>query len=63
MATRKPLIDKDDEVRELTANDLKNFKASKAVLPPALKAKLGVRGLSDTHRLNARRLAENAFAR
>lgn len=44
MSTRKPLTDKDGEVRELTGDDLKHFKTSKEALPHSLKAKLGVRG-------------------
>lgn len=35
-----PLIDDDGEVRELTAEDLKQFKPAREVLPPALYAGL-----------------------
>jgi uncharacterized protein (DUF4415 family) len=31
---KKPLIDKDGEVREITAEDMKHFKPAKEVLPP-----------------------------
>lgn len=44
MASRKPLIDADGEVRELTAEDMAKFKPSAEVLPASLKKKLGVRG-------------------
>jgi uncharacterized protein (DUF4415 family) len=44
MANRKPLIDTDGEVRELTAEDLAKFKPAAEVLPLALRTKLGVRG-------------------
>ena len=41
---RAPLIDKEGEVRELTAEDLRHFKPAAEVLPSALQKKLGVRG-------------------
>jgi uncharacterized protein (DUF4415 family) len=44
MANRKPLIDADGEVRELTAEDLAKFKPAAEVLPASLRRKLGVRG-------------------
>ena len=44
MAKRKPLIDSDGEVRELTAKDMARFKPAAEVLPLALRKKLGVRG-------------------
>src|SRR5690554_3403881 len=44
MNKRAPLIDKDGEVRELTAEDLSHFKPAPEVLPPSLSKKLGVRG-------------------
>jgi uncharacterized protein (DUF4415 family) len=44
MANRKPLIDADGEVRELTAEDMAKFKPAAEALPASLKKKLGVRG-------------------
>ncbi len=44
MASRKPLIDTDGEIRELTAEDLAKFKPAAEVLPQSLRKKLGVRG-------------------
>lgn len=44
MASRKPLIDADGEVRELTAEDMARFKPAGKVLPSSLRKKLGVRG-------------------
>ena len=44
MASRKPLIDADGEVRELTAEDMARFKPAGKVLPPSLRKQLGVRG-------------------
>lgn len=44
MASRKPLIDADGEVRELTAKDMAKFKPAAEVLPTSLRKKLGVRG-------------------
>jgi len=40
MAKRSPLTDKNGEVRELTAEDLKHFKPAAEVLPPELLAVL-----------------------
>ncbi|CAG9932971.1 hypothetical protein [Candidatus Nitrotoga arctica] len=44
MANRKPLIDEDGEVRELTAEDMAKFRSTTEVLPLSLRKKLGVRG-------------------
>lgn len=44
MASHKPLIDADGEVRELTAEDLAKFRPAVEALPPSLMKKLGVRG-------------------
>jgi uncharacterized protein (DUF4415 family) len=44
MARRKPLIDTDGDVRELTADDMAKFKPAAEVLPQSLRKKLGVRG-------------------
>ena len=44
MAREKPLIDAKDEVRELTAQDLRAFGPARKVLPESLKRKVGVRG-------------------
>lgn len=44
MATGKPLIDEKDEVRELTADDLRAFAPAGKALPESLKRKIGVRG-------------------
>jgi uncharacterized protein (DUF4415 family) len=44
MASRKPLIDTDGEVRELAAEDMARFKLAGEVLPSSLRKKLGVRG-------------------
>ena len=44
MASRKPLIDADGEVRELTAEDMAKFRPTTEVLPLSLRKKLGVRG-------------------
>ncbi len=44
MASRKPLINADGEVRELTAEDMAKFKSAAKVLPLSLRKKLGVRG-------------------
>lgn len=57
---KKPLIDEDGEVRELTADDMKLFKKASEVLPPELLAILPKRGrpikqspkVSTTIRLN-----------
>ena len=45
MASRKPLIDVDGDVRELTAEDMVKFMPAAEVLPLSLRKKLGVRGL------------------
>lgn len=45
MANRKPLIDANGEVRELTGEDMAKFKPAANVLPASLRKKLGVRGL------------------
>lgn len=44
MASRKPLIDVDGEVRELTTDDMAKFRPTDEVLPLSLRKKLGVRG-------------------
>jgi uncharacterized protein (DUF4415 family) len=44
MANRKPLIDSDGEIRELTTEDIAKFKPAAEVLPLSLRNKLGVRG-------------------
>ncbi|MFT3815234.1 MAG: BrnA antitoxin family protein [Acidovorax sp.] len=43
MSKRKPLIDADGEVRELTAEDLAKFRPAHEVLPLALQEMLGIR--------------------
>ena len=43
MPKRKPLIDEDGEVRELTLEDFKQFRPASEVLSPSLLAKLGKR--------------------
>ncbi|WP_337289036.1 BrnA antitoxin family protein, partial [Candidatus Methylomirabilis sp.] len=48
MASRKPLISADGEVRELTAEDMTKFKPAAEVLPASLRKKLGVRGPQKT---------------
>ncbi len=48
MASRKPLIDSDGEVRELSAEDMAKFKFAADVLPLSLRKKLGVRGPQKT---------------
>jgi uncharacterized protein (DUF4415 family) len=48
MKSKKPLTDKDGEVRELTAEDLKSFRPVQDVLSYALLNKLGVRGPQKT---------------
>ena len=48
MPNRKPLIDADGEVRELTAADMKRFRPAKDVLPPGLLKKLKGRGAQKT---------------
>lgn len=44
MASRKPMIDTDGEVRELSTADMARFRPAAEVLPSSLKEKLGVRG-------------------
>lgn len=45
MSKRKPLIDEQGEVRELTLEDMQEFKPiQRAGLPASLQQKLGVRG-------------------
>ena len=44
MASRKPLIDTDGEVHELSTADMARFRPAAEVLPSSLKEKLGVRG-------------------
>jgi len=48
MASRKPLISTDGEVRELTAEDMAKFKPAAEVLSASLRKKLGVRGPQKT---------------
>ena len=48
MTSRKPLIDTDGEVRELTAKDMAKFKPAAELLPLSLKKKLAVRGPQKT---------------
>lgn len=42
--SKKPLIDKNGEVREITAEDLKKFRPASEVLPPELLALLPKKG-------------------
>ena len=44
MKKTKPLIDAEGDVRELTAADMKRFRAAKDVLPASLLSRLNVRG-------------------
>jgi len=48
MASRKPLIDADGEVRELATGDMAKFRPAAEVLPLSLRKKLGVRGPQKT---------------
>ncbi len=48
MRARKPLTDDNGEVRELTAEDLANFRPAHEVLPADLKKSIGVRGPQKT---------------
>jgi len=48
MASRKPLINADSEVRELTVEDMAKFRPAAEVLPLSLRKKLGVRGPQKT---------------
>jgi uncharacterized protein (DUF4415 family) len=43
MKNKKPLTNKDGEVRELTTDDFKYFRPAAEVLSPALRAKLTTR--------------------
>jgi uncharacterized protein (DUF4415 family) len=43
MRTRKPLTDKEGEVRELLAEDFKHFRPMAKGISPTLAAKLGIR--------------------
>lgn len=40
---KKPLLDTDGEVREITSDDLKCFKPASEALPTSLQTKLGIR--------------------
>ncbi len=42
-SAKKPLVDAEGEVRELTTTDLKKFRPASEVLPPELQAKIGMR--------------------
>lgn len=44
MPKRKPLINKDGEIRELGTADIKRMRPAREVLPASLRVKLGVRG-------------------
>lgn len=44
MPRRKPLTDRNGEVRELTAGDMQRLRPAKDVLPPGVLSKVGVRG-------------------
>ena len=44
MGKQKPLIDSEGEVRELTTEDMIQFKPAAEVLPKSLQRKLNVRG-------------------
>ena len=44
MASRKPLVRADGEVRELSADDLAKFRPAAEAMLSSLKRKLGVRG-------------------
>ena len=44
MPKRKPLINKDGGMRELSTADIKRMRPAREVLPASLRAKLGVRG-------------------
>lgn len=48
MGKRLPLVDEAGEVRELTTEDLENFKPACEVLPASLQKKLGIRGPQKT---------------
>ena len=44
MADRKPLIDEDGEIRELTEEEASELRPAEEALPSSLQRKLGVRG-------------------
>lgn len=44
MSRQKPLTNREGEVRELSAEDMLEFRPAHAVLPPSLLKKMGVRG-------------------
>ena len=44
MSKRLPLTDAEGEVRELTAQDMREFRPAREVLPAALLKTLGIRG-------------------
>lgn len=44
MPSRKPLIDAEGEVRELSAADMKRMRPAHEALPGSLRAKIGLRG-------------------
>ncbi|MBP1627039.1 MAG: phage associated protein [Holophagaceae bacterium] len=48
MTKRKPLIDKEGEVRELSLEDMKAFRPIQDLAPPSLLHKLRVRGPQKT---------------
>ena len=48
MRTRRPLIDEDGDIRELTAGDMAAFRPIREVLPAELLHRLGVRGPQKT---------------
>ena len=48
MASHKPLIGADGEVRELAAEDMAKFRPAAEALPVSLRKKLGVRGPQKT---------------
>ena len=48
MKSKKPLTDEEGEVRELTSEDMKEFRPIQEVLPYALLHKFGVRGPQKT---------------
>ena len=51
MAERALMTDKDGEVRELTAADLRRFKPAAAVLPPDLLEVMGIKPLGPQNAL------------
>lgn len=44
MSKRRPVIDSEGEVRELTVDDMRHFRPAADILPSSLKKALGVRG-------------------